>query len=947
MVDLNNLCNNILNNFHINKKIKHKLYDLQYNDLLNLLNLLLISIQKGEYCVINDNILVGTKKNYKMEEYYILFEFIVNKFLINNNNDYDKTLYNNVLDLLLIKLTMLNKGQYLLEKLYSVILDINNIKYIEYINIASIDGTFITFKFWMEKIIFKEHYVKIIDNLLINSIVNPDDRIYKYLLEYITNNDTAFFQRNNIIKELITKIANSKIPTKYILKRLKFLSQKTNLNKYFIFMTQKFKNIKIIIELHKYYYVTSHTFYSLIPIYKSIPINYYIEYLTILLNLLKTEEEQTMLNIITLIQTNDYYCDFNKNIFEKIIIQNYNHVISFINWYLFINSNNEYIKLILKILTSNNLINKYLNESDVYKNNIYILFFSRFYIIETNNINNIIIVNKILHKLRILAKIKIKLKVINHNIKMYDILREIKTFTPNNNKNILKYGSIQYQYETQKYTNLPPRHLLPGEIQLYNNFIIREKADGILINNLPIDIYPNNEIINKYSIKAEYIEEIDLYLIFDIDIPNTTIIDRYNILRNNHSFTKDTKLNKINELKDYFELFSNERSILNNFLIHNDSIKWYPKFSCLVNDSKINDELINHIIYESLFSNKLNFSKPYKCDGFIITPLDGSREIKIKPLSLITIDILFSRNKWLDRDNNDLSNLIISNIPIKEGSIYRCKPIFEDGLKFMVDSYRYDKKKPNPYIVINSIINILNYDWKLDISKTITKYYYDKPKKILSKILISVIKYHKDILLEHIKKINPSTNLKWLDLGCGKGNLIPFIKKYNPNLYYGLDIDVLCLVKCLKYHDENQKVYIFNKCDLSNDWNKTQGKWIFPVITKFDYIIANFSLMYFFTDLFWEQLDLLVFSGTKFIFNIVSDSILNEWSESESFLKIENNKVNYKFEWIHNVIKTEEFISEENLINMLNKFKWKVISRYTDSKYELTKLYVWWIIEKI
>ena len=249
MVDLKILCNNILNYFHINRKIKNDLYDLQYNDLLTLLNLLLISIHKGEYSVINNNILVETKKNYKMEEYYILFEFIVNKFLI-NNNQYDKTLYKNVLNLLLIKLTMLNKGQYLLEKLDDVILDINNENYIEYLNIASSDGTFITFKFWMGKINFKEHYIKIIDNLLINSIVNPDDRIYKYLLEYIINNDTVFFQSNNIIKELIIKIANSKIPTKYILKRLKFLSQKTNLNKYFIFMTQKFKDIKIIIEIH-------------------------------------------------------------------------------------------------------------------------------------------------------------------------------------------------------------------------------------------------------------------------------------------------------------------------------------------------------------------------------------------------------------------------------------------------------------------------------------------------------------------------------------------------------------------------------------------------------------------------------------------------------------------------------------------------------------------------
>ena len=82
------------------------------------------------------------------------------------------------------------------------------------------------------------------------------------------------------------------------------------------------------------------------------------------------------------------------------------------------------------------------------------------------------------------------------------------------NKHILKNGSIQYQYDKQKFTNLPPRHLLPGEIHNYNNYLLKEKADGILINNLPVDIFPYNQIIYKYQVKAEYIEDLDLYLFY-------------------------------------------------------------------------------------------------------------------------------------------------------------------------------------------------------------------------------------------------------------------------------------------------------------------------------------------------------------------------------------------------------------------------------------------------
>lgn len=953
MLDINEISTDIINSFHTNKKINNDLSKLSYNNILRILNLLLHSIHNGEFNLINNGVTILTKKNFKMEDYYILFDFIVDNFL-KNDTIVDKALYNNVLNLLLTKLTMLNKGQYLLEKLENIILnDINNLDIVKYITIASQDGTFITFKFWSSKKHLKELDNKIMGNLLINSIANSDDRIYKFLLDYITNINKFFFQKNNIIKEIIASLAKSRVPAKYILKRIKLLSMKTNLNKYFIFMIQMFKDTKIIIELHKYYYVLPHTFSSLIQIYNIFFYNNYMDYSEIILSLLKSEQEKLMLNIIMVIQTNDSIENYNfdKLLLEKIIIDNYNSILGFINWELFLNTNNEYIDFILKTLTKNNLIHKYLNEYDLFTENIHLLFFTRFYMIKNKknkNMKNVIIVNKILHKFRILAKRIKKSKVINHNIKMYDILREIKTFTPNNKKNILKCGSIQYQYESQRFTNLPPRHLLPGEIHSYENFIIREKADGILIDNLPIDIYPNNELINNYNIKAEYIEDLDLYLVFDIDIPNTTIIERYNILRQAHEITKNTCLNKVTNLKEYIELFDNERLLLMKFLNSNDSIKWYPKFSCLVNNSDMNDQLITEIIFESDICKKLNSSKPYMCDGFIITPIDGSREIKIKPLSMMTIDILFSGNKWLDRDNNDLSDIVISKINVKNGKIYRCKPILGNDIKFIVDCYRYDKKKPNPHIVVNSIINILKYDWNLDIAKPVAKYYYDKPKKLISKSLILIIKSHQNMLLEQIEKLNPTMNSKWLDLGCGKGKLIPFIKKYNPKLYYGLDIDVSCLVKCLKYHDENQEVYIFNKCDLANDWNRTNGQWVsIDNKYKFDYIVANFSLMHFFTDLFWEQLDLIVLSGTKFIFNLVSEYELNEWKESDSFLRIENDKVIYKFEWIHDSVKTEEFISQEKLLNQLEKHNWKVNSRYTDSKFQLSNFYTWWIVEKI
>ena len=42
----------------------------------------------------------------------------------------------------------------------------------------------------------------------------------------------------------------------------------------------------------------------------------------------------------------------------------------------------------------------------------------------------------------------------------------------------------------------------------------------------------------------------------------------------------------------------------------------------------------------------------YDCDGIIIVPLNGNREIKVKPKSKMTIDLLYKSGNWLDRENN-------------------------------------------------------------------------------------------------------------------------------------------------------------------------------------------------------------------------------------------------------------------------------------------------------
>ena len=97
----------------------------------------------------------------------------------------------------------------------------------------------------------------------------------------------------------------------------------------------------------------------------------------------------------------------------------------------------------------------------------------------------------------------------------------------------------------------PPRNLLPFEIENYNTFLIREKADGILINNTPHQIKPESNDISNRQIKGEFIDEINTYLIFDVDISDTNIQERYELLRKSHPITKNNPSYKINNLNDF------------------------------------------------------------------------------------------------------------------------------------------------------------------------------------------------------------------------------------------------------------------------------------------------------------------------------------------------------------------------------------------------------------
>jgi hypothetical protein len=81
-------------------------------------------------------------------------------------------------------------------------------------------------------------------------------------------------------------------------------------------------------------------------------------------------------------------------------------------------------------------------------------------------------------------------------------------------------------------------------MDINKHFLLKEKADGILVFSVPKELYPNNPFTTQ--IKAEYIENLDLYLVFDIDI-NYNICDRHLQIHNYHKYGQ--KMNKFNNNK--------------------------------------------------------------------------------------------------------------------------------------------------------------------------------------------------------------------------------------------------------------------------------------------------------------------------------------------------------------------------------------------------------------
>jgi SAM-dependent methyltransferase len=940
--------------------------------------------------ILNDR---GLGKNYKLKNNYEYFSLVSELFMkeystFNEIKKKQRTSYTD-LNLLISSITRIFNGHKILSKLDSILnfSSVNDdflkkLSYHSFFSDSVFYGTLPTYLFWRNIIV----NIKDIDSNteLVNSIGNSDDRIFKYVLK-------NFHSKINLCKTdyetMFRNLFTNNIPNKYILRRIKLLSNYLNLEDQFTNMITFSFSIGMIDKLMKYYYkkpVDIYHFFVTVAYNSSV---YYSEkgeneYKKLMIKVyekLISDHEKNMLILTSYMYSVDFALD--EKISSKIKFKPMNNFFSYFtdlrdiefsrllrsifttlevsNNNIFSNKEtNRKILNLLNFLSSNRLFFDYIfgiicslnNRDKLLKMILPFCSYLKITDIEINNAKTYvgkkcpccsekfgvelkINMNKITHYLRLYIKRYRKNKIIQKKVYFYDVLNEVVNYTPNPRKNILSKGSLTYRNTLTRFNEIPPHNLHIGEIDKMDNLLIRMKADGVYSKILPVDIYPSSNDFKNYKIKSEYIEELDLYLVFDIDIPDMNIIERYKYLRSIHSHTNFTTLSEIKNYNDLILSIKKEKTIFDNFLKRDyDNYRWYPKASWVIyNISNIlKKELISNVILENDINNLdsiKNFT--YNCDGLILTPLDGTREIKLKPKSLMTIDLLHNDGKWVDNNNNCYNSIVKSNHNLKNNKIYRCYP---NGELYIPKEIRFDKKKPNPYSVVSKIIKLTQNDWDNDIIKNV--YYGDN--KTINKTINKVSKFNNYILKEIIKYINPMINSNWLDLGCGFGKLFSFIKMYNPNMYLGLDNDVSVINSCLRRYGKSLN-YDFNfcPCNLGSEWNDHEQNWYeIKFEREFDYLVCNFSLMHFCNDKFWTQVNKVAKKNSYMILNLVNDKSSNKFINNKTYLYHDKNsdKVKYFFEGINKSEVSEDFISSQMIENITKKYNWEIIKKFNVSK---------------
>jgi hypothetical protein len=422
----------------------------------------------------------------------------------------------------------------------------NSLVPLDYINSACAGGTYKTFIYW-----YKLGKVTCYHNSIVNANMNKDIRIFKFIIDKYAQTDNA----DGFIKHdmsIVRMIFSNYSGYKTIIKKIDCLKDIMN-SGIIISILSRTSDDRILSYVHKNYH-RYHNFVSLGLLIKKLIDNTIMKSsicantcteiinnkLVKLFNYLEDENQKYYFYFIihTFINHKDEQnkllnYKFYKNKMINIVNDNIQSILEYIcdnHKNFFVLLNNDYFRFLFKIIKEHdyftqNLDNYFINDlSDSSKIINDLILFKKFY--SPPNIKDIKVVNcnKLSHLLRLKMKRVYNLKIYNSIVKKYKLHIELLNYEPNLLIPVLRSGSLNYQYNVNQF---PANKILPDIVDKYDKIhtsFISSVCSSY--NCLCKDMFKDTRV------SAYYIEELDVYLVVDIDIKNTTIKERGQILLN-------------------------------------------------------------------------------------------------------------------------------------------------------------------------------------------------------------------------------------------------------------------------------------------------------------------------------------------------------------------------------------------------------------------------------
>ena len=578
-----------------------------------------------EYVNNSPKLIQGKKNiNCKMKYYYTILCFIVNTinylYVTPNVNYYDylyttptennnknENYYNNMDKLINNKLLYKLSGAYNGNKLLQNLVRLKYLKRTHilnnYILYTGGCGTFETFVWWVNFInnnmniiiskglinqlliapIKNSYNVNVmfidslkssvnLEELVIKSIINADNRIFIYLLkEYKINNELINFT-DELIKKILNILNTATFETKYILKRLKLLSEYVNITHLFDYIISSFGSSQVILTLHKFdYYSKPHSFSNIGNIVFKLYLDnmnnekwYIKKKFNNAIQLFKTNGEREMALLCYLIINEiKKNCIRKKMIFDKLsLVRKYETIINMIiwnqflriiNWDKFIKGSSIYTRVMYNIIGT---IASHAGD----ENNIEFPFFTHL----TGTQHTMFLkINRVLYRLRCILKRRYYL---NFN-------KKLNTLSPIIIALKQHFNQLQFDHFIKKptvmFSDINKNMYIMGNIN-YMRIIVLQSST---LSLLPY-------INSSYQVKiVEFdIDDITIYGIIDINIPHTTYNERCRVLLNAHPFKQNNRIN-IDSLETYKkEIETNCENIIKYVNENKDNISflWWP-----------------------------------------------------------------------------------------------------------------------------------------------------------------------------------------------------------------------------------------------------------------------------------------------------------------------------------------------------------------------------------